>query len=109
MIDRGAPAPRARVSPLEAIVALVRPRKRAFVAREDRPAHGARALLVVALFVLTFSGLVHELRMYDEPREAEIARAMMREGHLAVPMLGQRPFLEKPPLFSATVALAWRA
>ncbi|MFO0983813.1 MAG: glycosyltransferase family 39 protein [Planctomycetota bacterium] len=49
-----------------------------------------------------------ELWLYDEPREAELARAVLQSGEYGVPTLGGRLFLEKPPLFTWSVACAWR-
>ncbi|HZV02866.1 MAG TPA: phospholipid carrier-dependent glycosyltransferase [Planctomycetota bacterium] len=64
------------------------------------------ALLLVLLAVA--GAWNHELWTYDEPREAEIARAMYRSGNYGVGELNRRPFLDKPPLFTASVALAYR-
>jgi 4-amino-4-deoxy-L-arabinose transferase-like glycosyltransferase len=63
---------------------------------------------VLALAALAVAGAAnHQLWAYDEPREAELARAMWRSGNYIYTVLGDRPFLEKPPLFSITVALAF--
>ncbi len=43
----------------------------------------------------------------DEPREAEIARETLVEGHWVTPHLCGLPFLEKPPLYYDVVALAY--
>src|SRR5581483_1430577 len=40
-------------------------------------------------------------------REAELARSIYRSGDWTVPRLGERPFLDKPPLFHAAVAAAF--
>lgn len=45
----------------------------------------------------------------DEPREAEIARETLRDGHWVVPRLCGLPFLEKPPLYYDLVALSYSA
>lgn len=45
----------------------------------------------------------------DEPREAEIARETLRDGHWIVPRLCGLPFLEKPPLYYDLAALAYAA
>jgi 4-amino-4-deoxy-L-arabinose transferase-like glycosyltransferase len=69
-----------------------------------------RGAALAAVLVLGFAGAWnHELRVYDEPREAELARFMWRSGNFAFAVLGGHPFLEKPPLFTATVALAFGA
>lgn len=44
----------------------------------------------------------------DEPREAEIARETLVDGHWITPHLCGLPFLEKPPLYYDTVAVAYR-
>jgi 4-amino-4-deoxy-L-arabinose transferase-like glycosyltransferase len=55
------------------------------------------ALLLAAL--LSFTGVFsHSLWTPDEPRVAEIGRAMFATGDLVVPRLSGHPFLEKPPL-----------
>jgi 4-amino-4-deoxy-L-arabinose transferase-like glycosyltransferase len=61
----------------------------------------ARPLLTLATLagLLCASGLAHELWTPDEPRVAEIGRAMWRSGDWVVPRLGGEPFLEKPPLY----------
>jgi 4-amino-4-deoxy-L-arabinose transferase-like glycosyltransferase len=44
----------------------------------------------------------------DEPREAEIAREMLVDGHWIAPYLCGLPFLEKPPLYYGLVAAAYK-
>jgi 4-amino-4-deoxy-L-arabinose transferase-like glycosyltransferase len=65
----------------------------------------AVALLLVLLAVA--GAWNHELWAYDEPREVELARAMYRSGNYAVMELGGLPFLDKPPLFCQSIALAF--
>jgi len=43
----------------------------------------------------------------DEPREAEIAREMLKNGNWITPHLSGLPFLEKPPLYYNIVAAAY--
>lgn len=64
-------------------------------------------LIVVPLF--SFGLTNHGLWSADEPRVAEIGREMALTGNWAVPMLNQRPFLEEPPLYYATLALTFKA
>ncbi|MDZ7828829.1 MAG: hypothetical protein U5K33_04845 [Halofilum sp. (in: g-proteobacteria)] len=54
-------------------------------------------LLVAALYLpwLGYTDLMHE-----ETRRAVIARTMMESGDYLVPMLGERIYLNKPPLFN---------
>ncbi len=57
-----------------------------------------------ALFLgaaLAFTGLFpeHGLWFPDEPRVAGIGREMFDKGSFFLPLLGGRPFLEKPPLY----------
>lgn len=61
---------------------------------------------VLPLFVMGVSN--HGLWSADEPRVAEIGREMALTGNWAVPMLNQKPFLEEPPLYYATLAVTFR-
>ncbi len=63
-------------------------------------------VIVAPLFALGLSN--HGLWTPDEPRVAEIGREMALSGNWAVPTLNKRPFLEEPPLYYASVALAFR-
>ena len=54
-------------------------------------------VLVLGVFVTGF--YEHDLWFADEPREAGIAVRMLDEGNYAIPKLGQKNFLEKPPLY----------
>ncbi|MDH5307912.1 MAG: glycosyltransferase family 39 protein [Myxococcales bacterium] len=73
-----------------------------------------RPLLTLAVLaaLLCSAGISHELWTPDEPRVAEIGRAMWASGDWAMPRLGGEPFLEKPPLYwwvqSGVFALAGR-
>ena len=64
-------------------------------------------IVVVPLFSLGLSN--HGLWSADEPRVAEIGREMAVTGNWAVPTLNQRPFLEEPPLYYASLALTFKA
>ena len=64
-------------------------------------------LIVIPLFSLGISN--HGLWTADEPRVAEIGREMAETGNWAVPMLNQKPFLEGPPLYYASLALTFKA
>ena len=58
------------------------------------------------LFSLGLSN--HGLWSADEPRVAEIGREMALTGNWAVPTLNQKPFLEEPPLYYASLALTFK-
>jgi 4-amino-4-deoxy-L-arabinose transferase-like glycosyltransferase len=64
-------------------------------------------IIVIPLFSLGLSN--HGLWSADEPRVAEIGREMAVTGNWAVPTLNQRPFLEEPPLYYASLALTFKA
>lgn len=66
----------------------------------------ALVIVVVPLFSLGVTN--HGLWSADEPRVAEIGREMASTGNWSVPMLDQKPFLEHPPLYYATLAVAFR-
>jgi 4-amino-4-deoxy-L-arabinose transferase-like glycosyltransferase len=60
------------------------------------------------LFVVMLTGIHHPyLWVPDEPREAEIARETLVDGHWVTPHLCGLPFLEKPPLFYDIIAAAY--
>lgn len=64
--------------------------------------------LVVVLATIMLAGVHHSyLWAPDEPREAEIAREALVDGHWVTPHLCGLPFLEKPPLFYDIVAAAY--
>jgi len=63
-------------------------------------------IVVVPLFSLGLSN--HGLWSADEPRVAEIGREMAATGNWAVPTLNQKPFLEEPPLYYGSLALAFK-
>ncbi|RZV78312.1 MAG: glycosyltransferase family 39 protein [Candidatus Scalindua sp. SCAELEC01] len=66
--------------------------------------------LVVLILAVSFVGIFdHDLWTSDEPRVAEIGREFLDDGaSLAVPRLGGKPFLEKPPLYFWCVALSYK-
>lgn len=67
------------------------------------------ALLVVLSAPLLFAGLSnHTFWFSDEPFVAEVAREMAAGGDWVVPRLNGEPFLEKPPLHYAAVAVSYR-
>jgi 4-amino-4-deoxy-L-arabinose transferase-like glycosyltransferase len=67
------------------------------------------ALLVLLLIPLFFLGISNRgLWGTDEPRVVEVSREMALTGNWAVPTLNQRPFLEEPPLYYASVALTFK-
>ena len=57
---------------------------------------------------LLFLGQAHEYWLTDEPFVAEVAREMLVSGNYVVPTLNGTPFLEKPPLSYAAIALSWK-
>lgn len=66
-------------------------------------------LLFVIVVPLFWVGLAnHGLWTADEPRVAEIGREMALSGNWAVPTLNQKPFLEQPPLYYASLAAVFR-
>lgn len=62
--------------------------------------------IAVPLFSLGLSN--HGLWSPDEPRVAEIGREMALSGNWAVPTLNREPFLEQPPLYYVSLALAFK-
>lgn len=68
-------------------------------------------LLLLAAVAAAMTTGIRQDRLFgpDEPREAEIARETLRDGHWVVPRLCALPFLEKPPLYYDLVALAFAA
>jgi 4-amino-4-deoxy-L-arabinose transferase-like glycosyltransferase len=64
-------------------------------------------VVIIPLFSLGLSN--HGLWSADEPRVAEIGREMALTGNWAVPTLNQKPFLEEPPLYYASLALTFKA
>ncbi len=65
-------------------------------------------LLIVAVPLFSIGLTNHGLWSADEPRVAEIGREMALSGNWAVPTLNQKPFLEEPPLYYATLALTFK-
>jgi len=62
---------------------------------------GRRAFLAAFAIAaaLSFTGIFdHSLWVPDEPRVADIGRAMFQSGDYIVPTLRGKPFVEKPPL-----------
>jgi 4-amino-4-deoxy-L-arabinose transferase-like glycosyltransferase len=65
-------------------------------------------LLVAVLTPLCWLGISnHGFWGADEPRVAEIGREMALTGNWVVPTLNQKPFLEQPPLYYATLAVTF--
>jgi dolichol-phosphate mannosyltransferase len=62
------------------------------------PARLALAMLAILAGLLFFGRLRAPLLEPQEPRYAEIARQMLVEGRLLVPVLHGQPYLDKPPL-----------
>jgi 4-amino-4-deoxy-L-arabinose transferase-like glycosyltransferase len=71
---------------------------------------GVRDLLLACLLAapLLFLGQAHEYWLTDEPFVAEVAREMLVSRNYVVPTLNGKPFLEKPPLSYAAIALSWK-
>ena len=65
-------------------------------------------LLVSALPLFALGLSNHGVWTADEPRVAEIGREMALSGNWAVPTLNQKPFLEEPPLYYASIAAIFR-
>lgn len=64
-------------------------------------------VLVVVLLAVGIGG--HEPWTPDEPREVGIALTMARSGKWLIPELGEKPFVEKPPLYYWVSALMMRS
>src|SRR5262249_37621641 len=72
-----------------------------------RPA-GALVLGATAVVLLFFDFGTRVLATNDETRFPMLARNILRTGHWIVLSLGDRPHLNKPPLFAWLIALgAW--
>jgi 4-amino-4-deoxy-L-arabinose transferase-like glycosyltransferase len=63
-------------------------------------------LSLVVLFLFLIPGINHGLWRPDEPRVAGTCAEMARTGEYVVPHLNGKPFLEKPPLYYASAAVA---
>ncbi|MCB9897013.1 MAG: glycosyltransferase family 39 protein [Planctomycetes bacterium] len=95
---------------------MASPPARQFGFRSSRRGHAARdasrdhALLWLCLATVAFLGAMQtSFGGVFEPRELEIARERLVAGSwLSVPTFGGMPFLEKPPLFTDALALAFR-
>jgi len=72
-----------------------------------RPAHISVFFAIVLVFVMLTGVHNRYLWSMDEPREAEIARETLVDGHWITPHLCGLPFLEKPPLFYDLIAGAY--
>lgn len=66
------------------------------------------ALLIVVVPLFSLGTANHGLWSADEPRVAEIGREMAETGNWSVPMLDQKPFLEHPPLYYASLATVFK-
>ena len=65
--------------------------------------------MVLVIFLCMFVNVWHpHLWGPDEPREAEIARECLADGHWVTPHFNQIPFVEKPPLYYDLAAAAFR-
>jgi 4-amino-4-deoxy-L-arabinose transferase-like glycosyltransferase len=65
-------------------------------------------LLIVAVPLFSLGLSNHGIWSADEPRVAEIGREMATTGNWCVPTLNQKPFLEEPPLYYQSLALAFK-
>jgi 4-amino-4-deoxy-L-arabinose transferase-like glycosyltransferase len=75
---------------------------------EAPPPRHVSVFLVIFVGAVMMSGIRHPyLWAQDEPREAEIARETLVDGHWVTPHLCGLPFLEKPPLYYDLVAAAY--
>ena len=72
------------------------------------PAGPVRGMFFV-IFICMFVNVWHpHLWGPDEPREAEIARECLTDGHWVTPHFDRIPFVEKPPLYYDLAAVAFR-
>lgn len=71
---------------------------------------GPRYLILAALvaLIIYLPGQRHGLWRTSEARDCEIAREMLETGNIAVPHFNGQVFLEKPPLFYASLALSMK-
>jgi 4-amino-4-deoxy-L-arabinose transferase-like glycosyltransferase len=68
---------------------------------DRRLLRAAGTIVVAVALILSFAGIFQrELWTPDEPREAEVGRAMLESGFSAMPTLSGNIFVEKPPLFA---------
>jgi len=67
-----------------------------------------QVFLAIAILLQLVGVIDHSLWSPDEPRVAEIAREMAVSGDYIIPHFSGRPFLEKPPLYFATVGVFYR-
>ena len=65
-------------------------------------------LIIMSFLVLLVGIFDHSLWTPDEPRVAEIARAMAVTGYYLIPHLAGEPFLEQPPLYYSVTGIFWR-
>ena len=70
---------------------------------------GPHGFLSAILLCALAAGICHPYLLgRDEPREAEIARETLVDGHWVTPHLCGLPFLEKPPLYYDLVAASYK-
>ena len=72
-----------------------------------RVVFGAAVALIAALYLADLNGM--GLVSKDEPRYADIGRAMARTGDWITPRLWGQPWFEKPPLLYWLIALGFKA
>lgn len=84
-------------------------RNRLFPRAQEKENFYVPLLTIFLLMILFFTGITGRgLWTPDEPRVAEIGREMVMSGNYAIPTLNKKVFLEKPPLYFASVALVYK-
>ena len=103
------PAVTCRLASSCILIAIMQVNEGNAMKNKDRQFRFYFVLLLVSALPLFALGLSnHGVWTADEPRVAEVGREMALTGNWAVPTLNQKPFLEEPPLYYASIAATFR-